>query len=280
MLHEVRSRRRCRAGEGALGSRGHDTLPSPAGASRRPRAWVTGRLRPGVSPFLWLTPDEWQAIRVSLVVATRSVAFGLPLAVLAAYALARGRFAGRTVFDALVHLPLVMPPVVVGWGLLLLFGVRGPLGSLLQDWFGVRLVFTTAGASLATAVMAFPLMVRAIRLSLEGVDPGLEAAARTLGAGPVDRFVTVTLPLMAPGILAGGIVAFAAGLGEFGAVITFASNIPGETQTLPLAIYAATQVPGGEATAAKLSAVSFALAIAGLLLSELIARRMRRLLGM
>lgn len=228
----------------------------------------------------WLTPDEWQAIRVSLVVATRSVAFGLPLAVLAAYALARGRFAGRTVFDALVHLPLVMPPVVVGWGLLLLFGVRGPLGSLLHDWFGVRLVFTTAGASLATAVMAFPLMVRAIRLSLEGVDPGLEAAARTLGAGPVDRFVTVTLPLMAPGILAGAVVAFAAGLGEFGAVITFASNIPGETQTLPLAIYAATQVPGGEATAAKLSAVSFTLAIAALLLSELIARRMRRLLGM
>jgi molybdate transport system permease protein len=233
-----------------------------------------------VNPSSWLTPDEWQAIRVSLVVASRSVAFGLPLAVLAAYALARGRFAGRTVLDALVHLPLVMPPVVVGWGLLLLFGVRGPLGSLLQEWFGVRLVFTTAGASLATAVMAFPLMVRAMRLSLEGVDPGLEAAARTLGAGPVDRFLTVTLPLMAPGILAGGVVAFAAGLGEFGAVITFASNIPGETQTLPLAIYAATQVPGGEATAAKLSAVSFTLAVAGLLLSELIARRIRRLLGM
>jgi len=233
-----------------------------------------------VSPPTWLTPDEWQAVRVSLVVASRSVAFGLPLAVLAAYALARGRFAGRPVLDALVHLPLVMPPVVVGWGLLLLFGVRGPLGSLLQDWFGVRLVFTTAGAALATAVMAFPLMVRAIRLSLEGIDPGLEAAARTLGAGPVDRFVTVILPLMAPGILAGVVVAFAAGLGEFGAVITFASNIPGETQTLPLAIYAATQVPGGEATAAKLSAVSFTLAIAGLLLSELIARRMRRLLGM
>jgi len=233
-----------------------------------------------VSPPTWLTPDEWQAVRASLAVASRSVAFGLPLAMLAAYALARGRFAGRPVLDALVHLPLVMPPVVVGWGLLLLFGVRGPLGSLLQDWFGVRLVFTTAGAALATAVMAFPLMVRAIRLSLEGIDPGLEAAARTLGAGAVDRFVTVTLPLMAPGILAGGVVAFAAGLGEFGAVITFASNIPGETQTLPLAIYAATQVPGGEATAAKLSAVSFTLAIAGLLLSELIARRMRRLLGM
>ena len=233
-----------------------------------------------LSPSNWLTPDEWQAVRISLIVASRSTAFGLPLAVLAAYALARGRFVGRPLLDALVHLPLVMPPVVIGWGLLLLFGVRGPLGSLLQDWFGVRLVFTTAGAALATAVMAFPLMVRAIRLSLEGVDPGLEAAARTLGAGPLDRFITVTLPLMAPGILAGAVVAFAAGLGEFGAVITFASNIPGETQTLPLAIYAATQVPGGEATAAKLSLVSFTLAIAGLLLSELIARRMRRLLGM
>lgn len=233
-----------------------------------------------MNPLSWLTPDEWQAIRLSLAVATRSVAFGLPLAVLAAYALARGRFPGRAVLDAVVHLPLVMPPVVVGWGLLLLFGVRGPLGSVLLDWFGVRLVFTTGGAALATAVMAFPLMVRAMRLSLEGIDPGLEAAARTLGAGPLDRFVTVTLPLMAPGILAGGVVAFAAGLGEFGAVITFASNIPGETQTLPLAIYAATQVPGGEATAAKLSAVSFTLAVAGLLLSELIARHMRRLLGM
>ena len=233
----------------------------------------------GVSPLGWLSADEWEAVRLSLSVASRSVAFGLPLAILAAYALARGRFVGRPLLDALVHLPLVMPPVVIGWGLLLLFGVRGPIGSVLQDWFGVRLVFTTAGAALATAVMAFPLMVRAIRLSLEGVDPGLEAAARTLGAGPFDRFVTVTLPLMAPGVLAGAVVAFAAGLGEFGAVITFASNIPGETQTLPLAIYAATQVPGGEATAAKLSAVSFTLAITGLLLSELIARRMRRLLG-
>jgi len=232
-----------------------------------------------VSPLEWLSADEWEAIRLSLSVASRSVAFGLPLAILAAYALARGRFVGRPLLDALVHLPLVLPPVVIGWGLLLLFGVRGPLGSMLQHWFGVRLVFTTAGAALATAIMAFPLMVRAIRLSLEGVDPGLEAAARTLGAGPVDRFLTVTLPLMAPGVLAGAVVAFAAGLGEFGAVITFASNIPGETQTLPLAIYAATQVPGGEATAARLSAVSFTLAIAGLLLSELIARRMHRLLG-
>ena len=227
----------------------------------------------------WLSPEEWSAVRLSLAVSLRSVALGLPLAVVAAWLLARGRFPGRPLLDALVHLPLVMPPVVVGWLLLVVFGVRGPVGSRLEAWFGVRLVFTTDGAALATAVMAFPLIVRAVRLSLETVDPGLEAAARTLGAGPLDRFATVTLPLMSPGILAGAITAFAAGLGEFGAVITFASNIPGETQTLPLAIYAATQTPGGEATAAKLSAVSFVLAIAGLLLSELIARRMRLLLG-
>ena len=227
----------------------------------------------------WLSPQEWEAVWLSLSVAGRSVAFGLPLAVLVAWLLSRRRFPGRPVLDALVHLPLVMPPVVVGWGLLLLFGVRGPVGSLLQDWFGVRLVFTSAGAALATAVMAFPLMVRAIRLSLDAVDPGLEAAARTLGAGPLDRFLTVTLPLMAPGVLSGAVVAFAAGLGEFGAVITFAANIEGQTQTLPLAIYAALQVPGGEATAARLSAISFTLAVAGLLLSEVIARRMHRLLG-
>lgn len=225
------------------------------------------------------SPQEWEAIRLSLSVAGRSVLFGLPVAIALAYLLSRRRFLGRPLLDAIVHLPLVMPPVVVGWGLLLLFGVRGPLGSLLNDWFGVRLVFTSAGAALATAVMAFPLMVRAIRLSLEAVDPGLEQAAQTLGAGALDRFCTVTLPLMAPGILSGVVVAFAAGLGEFGAVITFASNIEGQTQTLPLAIYAATQVPGGEATAAKLSAVSFVLAIGGLLLAELIARRMHRLLG-
>lgn len=226
-----------------------------------------------------LSPEEWDAVRLSLSVAGRSVLFGLPLAVLAAYALSRGRFAGRAVLDALVHLPLVLPPVVVGWSLLVLFGVRGPVGAWLNEWFGVRLVFTTGGAALATAVMSFPLMVRAVRLSLEAVDPGLEQAARTLGAGPLDRFFTVTLPLMAPGILSGAVVAFAAGLGEFGAVITFVSSIPGETQTLPLAIYAATQVPGGEGTAGKLAAVSLALALGGLLLSELIARRMHRLLG-
>jgi len=227
----------------------------------------------------WLTPEEWGAVRLSLEVALRSVAMGLPPAILAAWLLARARFPGRPLLDALVHLPLVMPPVVVGWLLLVTFGVRGPIGAVLNEWFGVRLVFTTEGASLATAVMAFPLIVRAVRLSLESVDTGLEAAARTLGAGPLDRFATITLPLMAPGILAGGITAFAAGLGEFGAVITFASNIPGETQTLPLAIYAATQTPGGEATAARLALVSFALAVGGLLLAEAVARRMWRLLG-
>lgn len=229
--------------------------------------------------MLGLGAEEWQAVRLSLEVATRSVAVSLVPAVAVAWVLARGRFPGRMLLDALVHLPLVVPPVVVGWALLMLFGVRGPIGAPLQDWFGVRLVFTTEGAALATAVMSFPLIVRAVRLGIEGIDPGLEAAARTLGAGPVDRFLTVSLPLMSPGILAGAVTAFAAGLGEFGAVITFASNIPGETQTLPLAIYAATQIPGGEAMAARLAGISFALAMAGLLAAEVIARRMHRLLG-
>jgi molybdate transport system permease protein len=227
----------------------------------------------------WFTPDEWQAIQLSLSVALRSVVFGLPPAVLAAWLLARCHFPGSTVLDAFIHLPMVMPPVVVGWLLLVTFGIRGPVGAWLNDWFGIRLVFTTGGAALATAVMSFPLIVRAVRLSLDAVDPGLEAAARTLGAGPIDRFVTITLPLIAPGILSGAITAFAAGLGEFGAVITFASNIPGQTQTLPLAIYSATQTPGGEATAAKLAAVSFAMAIAGLMLAEFAGRRMQVLLG-
>ncbi|HZF75839.1 MAG TPA: molybdate ABC transporter permease subunit, partial [Acetobacteraceae bacterium] len=219
------------------------------------------------------------AVRLSLSVAARTVAVSLLPAVLVAWLLVRGRFPGRTLLDALVHLPLVVPPVVVGWALLMLFGVRGPVGAPLHEWFGIRLVFTSDAVVLATAVMGFPLIVRAVRLGLESVDEGLEAAARTLGAGRLDTFLTVTLPLMSPGILAGAVVAFAAGLGEFGAVITFASNIPGETQTLPLAIYSATQTPGGEAAAARLAAISFGLALAGLLLAELIARRMHRLLG-
>lgn len=226
-----------------------------------------------------LSPAEWEAVRLSLVVASTAVLLNLPLAIVAALVLSRTHFSGRTVLDALVHLPLVLPPVVTGWLLLLVFGVRGPLGRPLLDWFGVRLAFTTQGAALATAVMSFPLIVRAVRLSIETLDPRLEAAARTLGAGRLDRFATITLPLIAPGILAGAVTAFAAGLGEFGAVITFAANIPGETQTLPLALYSAIQSPGGDAVAARLSAVSFALAVALLLLAEAWSRHLRVWLG-
>jgi molybdate transport system permease protein len=216
---------------------------------------------------------------LTLVVAARAVGYGLPIAIVTAWVLARLRFPGRSVLNALVHLPLVLPPVVTGWLLLIIFGIRGPIGSLLDEWFGVRLVFTTAGASLACAVMTFPVMVRAVRLSLETADPGLEQAARTLGAGRLDRLFNVTLPLASPGILVGAIVAYATCLGEFGAVITFAANIPGQTQTLPLAIYAALQVPGGETRAAELSLVSVTLALIGLLLSEWISRRLNILLG-
>jgi len=222
---------------------------------------------------------ELEALRLSLEVATRSVAFSLPLAVLAAWILTRARFPGRTLLDAFVHLPLVLPPVALGYVLLLLLGARAPLGVWLYAHFGIRLPFTTAGAALATAVMTFPLMVRAIRLSLENVDRGLEAAARTLGAGPLDRFFTITLPLMLPGILAGAVTAFAAGLGEFGAVITFAANIPGVTRTLPLALYTAMQSPDGDPLALRLATLSFALGLAGLLVAELLVRRVRRLLG-
>lgn len=214
-----------------------------------------------------------------MTVAARAVGFGLPLAVLTAWVLVRYRFPGRAVVNALVHLPLVLPPVVTGWLLLIMFGIRGPAGALLNEWFGVRLVFTAAGASLACAVMTFPVMVRAVRISLEAADPGLDQAARTLGARRMDRFFNVTLPLASPGILVGGIVGYATCLGEFGAVITFAANIPGETQTLPLAIYAALQVPGGEAKAAQLSMISLGLALVGLMLSEWVGRRLNAALG-
>lgn len=227
----------------------------------------------------FLTAAEWQALTLSLAVATRSVLFSLPFGVAVAWILTRRNFPGRTVFDAMVHLPLVLPPVVVGYLLLLLFGLKGPAGGWLYRNFGIELIFTTAGAALATAVMSFPLMVRAIRISLETVDRGLEEAARTLGAGPLDRFLTITLPLMLPGILAGAITAFAAALGEFGAVITFVSNIPGQTRTLPLALYSALQTPGGDVAAARLAAISLSLALLGLIVSELLARRVRRLLG-
>ncbi|HEY4367166.1 MAG TPA: molybdate ABC transporter permease subunit [Steroidobacteraceae bacterium] len=226
-----------------------------------------------------MTPAELDAIRLSLSVASRSVLMGLPFAVLVAWLLARRKLQGRIVLDAFVHLPLVLPPVVIGYLLLVLFGMRGPIGGWLYHTLGIQLIFTSAGAALATAVMTFPLMVRAIRISLEGIDGGLEDAARTLGAGAWDRFFTITLPLMMPGVLAGAVTAFAAGLGEFGAVITFVSNIPGETRTLPLALYTALQTPGGDALAARLAAISFTLGILGLIASELIARRLRWMLG-
>jgi molybdate transport system permease protein len=229
--------------------------------------------------MMWLSANEGEALSLSLSVAARSVALSLPFAILLAWVLTRRRFIGRTLLDALVHLPLVLPPVVVGYLLLLLFGTRGPIGSWLAQAFGIELIFTRNGAALATAVMSFPLMVRAMRISLENVDRGLEDAARTLGAGAIDRFTTITLPLMLPGVLAGVITAFSAALGEFGAVITFVSNIPGETRTLPLALYTALQTPGGDHAAARLAIISIVLGFSGLLLSEWFARRVRRLLG-
>jgi molybdate transport system permease protein len=227
----------------------------------------------------FLSSTELDALRLSLDVAARSVGFSLPLAVLVAWVLTRVRFVGRPVLDAFVHLPLVLPPVAVGYILLIVFGINGPIGGWLHDRLGITLAFTTAGAAFATAVMTFPLMVRAIRIALENVDLGLEAAARTLGAGPWDRFFTITLPLMLPGILAGAVTAFAAGLGEFGAVITFASNVPGVTRTLPLALYTAIQSPSGDAVAMRLAAISIVLGLLGLFAAELLARRMRRFLG-
>ena len=229
---------------------------------------------------MWgLSADEWSAVWVSLIVAGRAVALALPLAVACAWALSRTRFPGRSALDALVHAPMVLPPVVVGYALLLLFGVQGPVGRWLLQSFGARLVFTSEGASLATGVMAFPLMVRAVRLSMEAIDPRLEAAARSLGAGAWDRAFSLTLPLAAPGIAAAAITGFAACLGEFGAVITFASNVPGVTRTLPLALYTAMQSPGGDALALRLAALSFALGLLGLLAAEWLVRRVRRSLG-
>jgi molybdate transport system permease protein len=226
-----------------------------------------------------LSADEYAALDLSLKVATRAVLLNLPFAVATAWLLTRRLFYGRAALDAIVHLPLVLPPVVVGYVLLVVFGARGPIGGWLDRTFGLQLVFTANGAALATAVMSFPLMVRAIRISLENVDRGLEDAARTLGAGALDRFATITLPLMLPGVLAGAVTAFSAGLGEFGAVITFVSNIPGETRTLPLALYTALQTPNGDAEAARLATLSVLLGIGGLLLAEGLARALRRRLG-
>ena len=219
-----------------------------------------------------LSADEWRILGTSLGVAGRAVVFSLPVAIAFAWALSRPRLPGKSVIDAVAHLPLVLPPVLVGFLLLMAFGRRGPVGSWLYDTFGVQLAFSAEGAALATAVMSFPLMVRAIRLSFEAAEPGLFEAAAMLRAGPWDRFVSMVLPLAGPGVAAGAVTAFAAGLGEFGAVITFASNVPGKTQTLPLAIYAALQVPGGEALALRLAAISMTAAIVGLAAAEALQR--------
>lgn len=222
-----------------------------------------------------LTPEEWMAVRLSLLVAVTATVASLPFGIAIAWLLARRRFWGKSLLDTLVHLPLIMPPVVTGYLLLLGFGRQGPIGAFLEQAFGIVFSFRWTGAALACAVMAFPLMVRAIRLSIENVDRRLEDAAGTLGANPAWVFVTVTLPLCLPGVIAGAILCFAKSMGEFGATITFVSNIPGETQTLPSAIYTLTQVPGGDAGALRLTAVSVAISMAALLASELLARRVR-----
>jgi molybdate transport system permease protein len=223
-----------------------------------------------------LTPLESEALLLSLRVGLVSVIFSLPVGLAVAWLLARRDFTGKTLLNGLIHLPLVLPPVVVGFALLVLFGRNGAIGAWLYQVFGITFAFDWKGAALASAVMAFPLMVRAMRLSLENVDRRLEAAARTLGAGQLKVFATITLPLMSPGILTGAILAFARSVGEFGATITFVSNIPGATRTLPLALYSLTQVPGGDQEAWRLTAISVALAMAALVASELVARRLDR----
>ncbi|EKE43567.1 ModB [Oceaniovalibus guishaninsula JLT2003] len=224
----------------------------------------------------WLGPAEWQAVALSLRVSLTATALSLPLGIWIAWLLARRRFPGKQVLNGLVHLPLILPPVVTGYLLLLTFGTQGPVGGPLRDWFGVTLAFRWTGAALAAAIMAFPLMVRAIRLSFEAVDPRLEEAAATLGASRLRVFATVTLPLIAPGIVAGAVLAFAKAMGEFGATITFVANIPGRTQTLPSAIYGFLQVPGGEGPALRLVLVSVAVAMTALLVSEVLAARASR----
>lgn len=222
-----------------------------------------------------LSSQEWTAIHLSLRIASWATLCSLPLATLIGYLLARGRFPGKTLLDGLCHLPLVLPPVVTGLVLLLLFGRTGPLGAFLAEHFGIIFSFRWTGAALACAVMSFPLMMRAIRLQIEAIDRRLEAAAGTLGAGPIWTFFLVTLPLAIPGIVVGSILCFAKALGEFGATITFVSNIPGETQTISALIYTYTQVPGGDAGALRLTIVSFAIAFSALLASEVLQRRAR-----
>jgi len=224
----------------------------------------------------WLGPAEWQAVRLSVQVSLWATIVSLPFGIFVAYALARWEFPGKQIVNGLVHLPLILPPVVTGYLLLIVLGRRGYVGQFLDQWFGIVLSFRWTGAAVAAAIMAFPLMVRAIRLAIEAVDPKLEAAASTLGASRGWVFVTVTLPLILPGIIAGAILAFAKAIGEFGATITFVSNIPGQTQTIPSAIYAFLQVPGGEGAATRLVIIAVVIAMAALLLSEFVARRVAR----
>lgn len=223
--------------------------------------------------FFALTALELEALGLSLKVAFWAVTFSLPLGIAAAWLLARKSFPGKTIVDGVIHLPLIVPPVVIGYLLLVLFGRRGIVGAWLYDVFGITIAFTWKGAAIASAVMAFPLMVRAIRLSIEAIDRRLEQAARTLGARPLWVFASVTLPLMLPGILTGVVLAFARSLGEFGATITFVSNIPGETRTLPIALFTLTQTPDGETGALRLVVISVALALVALFISEILARR-------
>jgi molybdate transport system permease protein len=230
--------------------------------------------------WLALSPDEWTAVRLSVWVSTWATLVSLPLGIAIAWLLARRDFWGKSILNGLVHLPLILPPVVTGYLLLITFGRRAPVGSFLESCCGLVFSFRWTGAALACGIMAFPLMVRAIRLSIEAVDRRLESAASTLGAGPAWVFATVTLPLILPGVIAGMILAFAKAMGEFGATITFVSNIPGETQTLPSAIYTFTQVPGGDLGAMRLTLVSIAIAMAALVASEILARRVSRRLDL
>lgn len=226
----------------------------------------------------WLGPEEWQAVRLSLKVSTWATLVALPFGIFIAHILARWNFPGKQVLNGLVHLPLILPPVVTGYLLLLTFGSKGPVGSVLEQ-LNMTIAFRWTGAALAAGIMGFPLMVRAIRLSIEAVDPKLEEAAATLGASQLWTFATVTLPLILPGVIAGAILGFAKAMGEFGATITFVSNIPGQTQTVPSAIYAFLQIPGGETAAARLVLISIVVAMGALLLSEIIARRVARRVG-
>lgn len=226
--------------------------------------------------WLDLSPDEWNAVRLSIKVASWATVVSLPFGILISLALARGTFWGKSVLNGIVHLPLILPPVVTGYVLLLTFGRRGPIGAFLAEQFGIVFAFRWTGAALACGIMGFPLMVRALRLSIEAVDRKLESAAGTLGANPAWVFATVTLPLILPGIIAGMILSFAKAMGEFGATITFVSNIPGETQTLPSAIYTYTQIPGGDMGALRLTLVSVVIAMVALVVSEVLARRIGR----